>query len=483
MFPPNLIRAYSKNPNKWVRDVLHATPKPWQDKVLEDLGRGIKPISVRSGAGVGKTALESWAILWFLSTKPFPKVPCTAPTEHHLFDVLWAECSRWMRESPVLQEHLQWTQTKIFMKAYPEEWFAIARTCKSNKDGFVSEGLQGFHAEHMLFVVDEASGMDDQALAAIDGIVATGHAHILMCGNPVRLTGMFYDSHNKYPELFHTHHINCLHDPGIKEAYIKLMEAKYGRGSAMWLSKVEGEFPNEDSYVLFDPRKVDRIYNPNTSVPEVPVTIGVDVADGGNCESVFIVRRSDVIIDIVAKRGLDTEKNADVIRRLAQQYAPYRKILVDAVGPGGGVVSSLRRRKMRAVYPVKGSWDASDPKMYFNHRSESYSHIAMLVRDGSLRSLKSCDQLKKNLLMHKQEPNEDGIFQVTPKVKMLRKGDDSPDYSDALAVSYGHELSKPRTEVTSRNFLEINRTLNKTALFKAQGGYSGRRSSRFDYQR
>jgi hypothetical protein len=294
---------------------------------------------------------------------------------------------------------------------------------------------------------------------------------------------MFYDSHNKYPELFYPHHVSCIGCPGITDAYIRLMEAKYGRGSAMWLSKVEGEFPDEDSFVLFDPRVVERIYDPEARVPdEVPI-IGCDIADGGNCESVFIVRRGDVIIDMIAKRGMDTEKNADHIEKLIKFYSP-RKTLIDAVGVGTGVYSALRRRKIKNVFAIKGSWDASDPRFYLNHRSEAYFFVSKLVRDGHLKSRKMCDRLKKDLLHHAQEPRDDGLFQVTPKLKIL-KAYESPDYSDALVTSYGHELSKPRKEVTGQNFLEINRALaTKQSYLQtiSSGRTFERRTNRFDME-
>jgi hypothetical protein len=39
----------------------------------------------------------------------------------------------------------------------PEGAFAVRRT--ASKDN--PEALQGFHAEHLLFLIDEASGIDD----------------------------------------------------------------------------------------------------------------------------------------------------------------------------------------------------------------------------------------------------------------------------------------------------------------------------------
>ena len=97
--------------------------------------------TVRSGHGIGKTAVESWLIIWFLATRPFPKVPCTAPTQHQLWDILWAEISKWLRSDPALARDLIWTSEKVYMRGYPEEWFAVARTASK------PDALQGFHAD------------------------------------------------------------------------------------------------------------------------------------------------------------------------------------------------------------------------------------------------------------------------------------------------------------------------------------------------
>jgi len=81
------IDYYYDHPVGFVQDILHAEPEPEQADFLTALSNP-KPIAVKSGHGIGKTAAEAWAILWFLSTRPFSRVPCTAPTAHQLDDVL-----------------------------------------------------------------------------------------------------------------------------------------------------------------------------------------------------------------------------------------------------------------------------------------------------------------------------------------------------------------------------------------------------------
>ena len=83
------IFYYANNPTAFVKDIIKATPDKEQTKILESVAKN-QLTTVRSGHGVGKSTVEAWVVIWFLLTRPFPKIPCTAPTQHQLFDILWA---------------------------------------------------------------------------------------------------------------------------------------------------------------------------------------------------------------------------------------------------------------------------------------------------------------------------------------------------------------------------------------------------------
>ena len=58
-----------------------------------------------------------------------------------------------MRHNKALSNELIWTKEKVYMRGYPEEWFAVARTASK------PDALQGFHADDVLYIIDEASGI------------------------------------------------------------------------------------------------------------------------------------------------------------------------------------------------------------------------------------------------------------------------------------------------------------------------------------
>src|SRR5262245_32484989 len=74
-------------------------------------------------------------------------------------------------------------------RARPRGW----RT--ASKDN--PEALQGFHAEHLLFLIDEASGIPDIVFEVGMGALSTPGAKVVMAGNPTRTSGFFYDTHHK----------------------------------------------------------------------------------------------------------------------------------------------------------------------------------------------------------------------------------------------------------------------------------------------
>ena len=75
----------------------------------------------------------------------------------------------------------------IRQKNREERWFAVARTATK------PENMQGFHEDNMLFIVDEASGVADDIMEAIQGTLPGVNNKLVACGNPTRASGFFYD--------------------------------------------------------------------------------------------------------------------------------------------------------------------------------------------------------------------------------------------------------------------------------------------------
>ena len=71
------ILYYADNPVDFVEDIIRAKPDSNQKAILNSVAQ-YPMTSVRSGHGIGKSAVESWLAIWFLTTRPYPKIPCTS---------------------------------------------------------------------------------------------------------------------------------------------------------------------------------------------------------------------------------------------------------------------------------------------------------------------------------------------------------------------------------------------------------------------
>lgn len=242
-FFQNRIPIYRKNPVLFAQEVLRFKPDKWQKDALMDLGENPK-VAIKSGQGVGKTGLEAVALLWFLCCFPYPRIVATAPTKQQLHDVLWSEVSKWQSKSPLLSEILKWTKTYIYMVGNEKRWFAVARTATK------PENMQGFHEDNMLFIVDEASGVADPIMEAILGTLSGENNKLLMCGNPTRTSGTFYDAFNADRAIYKCHTVSSADSPRTNKQNIESLIRKYGRNSNVVLVRVFGEFPKQEDDVF-----------------------------------------------------------------------------------------------------------------------------------------------------------------------------------------------------------------------------------------
>jgi len=234
-----LITSFQYDSLGFVKTFFGVTPDEWQAEALCALDAG-EDVAVRSGHGVGKTALLAWMCIKTLACFPYAKVPCTAPTQHQLRDLLWAEIAYWLNRSP-LQSLMKWTATGLSMAGYEESWFAAARTANR------SENLAGFHAPKLLYLIDEASGIDDPIFETIEGAMTTQGAQLVMAGNPTRISGYFFDAFHKARRRWHCMHVSSESCSRVTSDYPKRMAEKWGKDTDIYRVRVLGDFPSGDS--------------------------------------------------------------------------------------------------------------------------------------------------------------------------------------------------------------------------------------------
>lgn len=442
---------YKTRPVEFVEDVLRVSPDKEQKDILSSLVENTMT-TVRSGHGVGKSAVEAWAVIWFLITRDFPKIPCTAPTQHQLFDILWAEISKWIRSNPYLSNELIQTKSKIYMRGYPEEWFAVARTSTT------PDALQGFHANNVLYIIDEASGVDDSVFEPVLGALSTEGARLLMCGNPTQLQGFFYDSHTKNRGSYAAYHIDSRQSPRVSQDYIDRIINMYGEDSNIFRVRVAGEFPTQEDDVFIPlslcERSVMTEYTPRKK-PNA-IHIGVDVARFGDDKTCIGYKVDEKAEFYRKRRGQDTMMTADDIiacgEMLVKKYnwTDTIPVKVDDGGVGGGVVDRLRQIKRNQ--PERFKWLDVIPVKFGQRIKHKYYHDSTTYMMSIVKKLlstrneddgteKPCELILPNdndliaqLSTRKYEMTETSKIKIESKKDVKKRGQHSPDEADCLLL-------------------------------------------------
>ncbi|MFW5436574.1 phage terminase large subunit [Paenibacillus apiarius] len=441
-----LIDLYWDDPNAFVEDILRAEPDEWQAAVLHDIAHH-PLVSVRSGQGVGKTSLEAWVVIWFLCCRPNPKVVCTAPTRQQLHDVLWAEVAKWL-EGSMVKNLLKWTKTKIYMIGHEERWFATARTATK------PENMQGFHEDYMLFIVDEASGVADPIMEAIDGTLSGPENKLLMCGNPTRTSGYFYRSHHQNRADFKTHKVSSRDSKRTNRKNIERLEKQYGKDSDVVRVRVEGEFPKSepDTFIaleLAEAAAMREVYHEEDGsllVPEsAPLEIGVDVARFGDDETVIVPRIGLLVPFIRTYTKQDTMVTAGWViataKELMQTYGrPRCTVKIDDDGVGGGVTDRVKEVVREEglyidVIPCHNGGKADDPDHYENWGTEGWANVRDLLQAGDIQ-IPNDEDLIGQLSTRKYTVTSKGRIILESKKDMKKRGLRSPDRADALVLAF-----------------------------------------------
>lgn len=411
---------------------MGAEPTEQQWEASRELVR-TRRVSIRSGHGTGKSAFMAWTVLWALTCYHPIKVPVTAPTGHQLSDVLWAEIAMWQRKMPAeLAAEFDWSAEKFVRKDAPQEAFAAARTSRPEKP----EALQGFHAENIVFVIDEASGIPDEVFVVAEGALSTEGAFVLMAANPTRMDGYFYDSHHKMRGRWSALHWNAEESPLVSKSYIEDMAAKYGRESAIYRIRVLGEFAgNPDGVIPLD--LIEAAIGRDVK-PFGPERWGLDVARFGEDRTALAKRQGNTLLGPVQYwRGKDTMQVAGMLKA---EYDGARvkpeAICVDVIGLGAGVVDRGRELGLPIVAvnvaesPATGErYNRLRDELWFKAREWFAGRDVKMVRD---------DELIAELTMPNYKILSSGKIQVESKdeIKKRAGGNTSPDLADAFCLTF-----------------------------------------------
>jgi phage terminase large subunit len=437
------VERYRNKPVLFVQEVLGVDPDGWQIEFLNSIADGNRKITVRSGHGVGKSTASSWAMLWYFMTRSPVKVVVTAPTSAQLFDALFAELKRWINMLPTpLQDLLTVKQDRIVFNAAPDEMFISARTSRAEQP----EALQGIHAEHVMLVADEASGVPEQVFEAAAGSMSGHSAVTLMLGNPTRSSGFFYDSHNRLANEWKVFRVSCADSPRVSQDYIQEMGARYGEESNAFRIRVLGEFPRSDEDTIIPMELIEAAKQRDVEVsPGAAMIWGLDVARFGSDSSSLCKRKGNVVIEPPRVwRNLDLmQLTGAVVAEYEAQKPEDRpeKILVDSIGLGAGVVDRLKELSLPAEgVNVAESPSFSPNQTYANLKAELWYKAKAWFERRDCR-IPDDGRLIAELATVRYTFTSTGKTKVESKEDIKRRGLKSPDCADSLILSFAADAA------------------------------------------
>ena len=434
------ITLYRKDPVLFVKEVLGVEPDEWQQDFLNAVASGERKISIRSGHGVGKSTTASWAMLWFLLTRYPVKVVVTAPTSAQLYDALFAELKRWVKELPQpVQDLLDVKQERIELKASATEAFISARTSRAEQP----EALQGVHSDNVMLVADEASGVPEAVFEAAAGSMSGHNALTILLGNPVRSSGFFFDTHNRLKDEWWTRRVSCIDSTRVSKEYVDDMKSRYGEESNAFRIRVLGEFPRSDDDTIIPMDLLESAKHRDTRAYEdAPIVWGLDVARFGSDSSVLCKRQSNVVHTLERWRNLDLMQLTGAV--VAQYEACDHKsrpteILVDSIGLGAGVVDRLRELNL----PARGINVSESPAMgatYLNLRAELW-HKAKAWLEKRDCKIPNNEDLIGELATVRYTFTSNGKIKIESKDDIRRRGLKSPDMADAFVLTFASDAA------------------------------------------
>lgn len=423
------VSAWRGNACSFVREVLGAEPTPQQAALLSAASEPGAHVAVKSGHGTGKSTVMAWLLLWGLCCFEDVKIPCTAPTSHQLDDVLWAEVGKWRgRMLEPWRSAVRITKDMVKLEGTPS--FAAARTGRKE----APEALQGFHADTLIFLVDEASGIPDVVFEVARGALSTSGARVIMAANPTRTNGYFYEAFHRARDSWQRLTFSCADSPIVDRQYIEEMKAEFGEDSDVYRVRVLGEFPRGGSLQFIPTALVEESaarYWHESEYSFAPVLLGVDVAAFGGDRSVIFLRQGLYSRVLFAAREVETATLAGEIARFEDEYRADA-VFVDVAGVGFGVASNLRQMGREPISVQLGG--ASNHSTYANKRAECWGLLRDWLHEGGW--IPNEPELRDDLCAPEYGYTAAGKVILEKKERMRSRGVASPDLADALALTF-----------------------------------------------
>lgn len=430
----------------------------WQQQQLFDAVmaamRGLAPprIALRSGQGPGKTTATGIVGLWFAFRRHMALTIVTAGAMKTCREVWLGEARALMEKAdPVLRQFFNITKSKIEVCGIPKWGVSTVTATKV-------ENAQGFHAPHMIVIVEEASGVDREMLIQFLGTLSNQGALMILIGNPTSRESMFFDCFNSQAHLWQKLHWNAEDTARdyphiVSPARNKIFEDMFTRDSDYYRIRVLGEFPLSDPDSVISAEHLEfcmesAMLMKAAAMPRdvkhgggLAKQFGLDFARFGGDENVIFRRSGNALVEWRNFAHIEPSQLISTGFKW-QKQAGWKDddvwYVADAGGMGQGVMH-LFYDAHKKVVEFHNQGKAIDQD-YDNKVTEAYFHVARLVKERRCYIPKD-SVLAAQLSNRKYYTTKKGKLILEPKDEYIKRGFDSPDRADAAVLALYDEVN------------------------------------------
>lgn len=434
-------------------------PRTWQREILEEIGADLRALpstdsvhagdvwgviqkAVASGHGIGKSALIAMLVLWALSTMENTRGIITANTEKQLQTKTSPEIQKWHRMA-ITAHWFTYTTTSLYSSRakYEKTWrFDLIPWSEHNTEAFA--GLHNM-GKRLCLLFDEGSAIADKVWEVAEGALTDAGTEILwlVFGNGTRATGRFRECFRKFRHRWAGKNIDSRTVEGTNRAQLDKVVADNGEDSDYVKVRVRGMFPNASVKSLISEADVDPAYGRHLREDQysfAPVILSCDPAWEGD-DMLVIGKRQGLLFSILFTMPKN-DNDVWVANKLALLEDEHNAdaVMID-MGYGTGIKSA--GSVMGRHWTLVSFSEASSDPGYLNKRAEMWGKgVKGWLKDGG--AIPPLEQLRQDLLGPETKPRLDGKIVLESKDDMKARGLPSPNYGDALALTFAHPVVK-----------------------------------------
>lgn len=431
------LKKIQNDPAAFVEGWLGSSIYSKQKEILFSV-RDNRRTSVRSCNSAGKSFISARVVIWYLHAYPDSMVITTAPTMNQVTNILWREVRSAFSATrlPLLGRCLT-SRYEI-----GTTWYAMG----FKSDDASPDKFQGFHADRILLVVDEAAGVAEPVYGALDAIMTGENTRQLLIGNPTSVSGSFYESHHKMRSRYNTITISANDTPNftgegqgrpylITKTWVDDVISRHGEDSPYVQSRVFANFPRVGEKTLIPLVWIEKCANQRIATVDGEVVAGLDIARYGGDENAICIRRGPKILHEEQWSGIDLMETVGKVRNILRNYPDLKRINADEIGLGGGVVDRLKELD----YPVVGvnvGKASSNSQAWSNLRNELWWNLRERFREFDIIGpIGEETQAQLSSIRYKYDSRHTHPV-IETKEELKKRGLKSPDRAEAMLLSF-----------------------------------------------